>query len=269
MNNVPGRLVSAASFAAVKAGSSTMHEDRMPDPGQINDSRWKKLPEPLSSTTLARFDQNKCTSNHDISKRAMCFGLSLSWNSMIHEGKEHPTPYASAERMRFLGSFEGIVHARTLHNFYRSEHKFQLNFASENPGLASGLMAGTSSLLQAAELKGLRLKPVLEEKAMADLPFLIVSKQSGRYRSVDDKALEQVSDAIVNTGKGVLAIYSDEEAHALGFSVAKDHKNTMLFDPNLGEFNVDSKTLSKAIESLSYTNNLPLIGIQVFASHPR
>nr|CBX79590.1 probable cysteine protease avirulence protein avrPpiC2 [Erwinia amylovora ATCC BAA-2158] len=269
MNNLPARLTSTALRAAVKAGPLTTNEDQMPDTGQINDTRWKKLPEPLASTTLARFDQDKCTANHGISKRAMCFGLSLSWNSMIHGGQEHPTPYASAERMRFLGAFEGVVHARTLKNFYRSEHKFQLNFARENPGVTSAAMAGTRSLLQAAELKGLSLKPVLEDKTLSDLPFLIACEQQGRYRSVDDKALKQVSDAMISSGKGVLAIYSDNQAHALGFSIVKDGKNTLLFDPNLGEFQVESTTLPYVIESLSDTNRLPLIGVQVFASHLR
>ncbi len=130
-------------------------------------------------------------------------------------------------------------------------------------------MAGTRSLLQAAELKGLSLKPVLEDKTLSDLPFLIACEQQGRYRSVDDKALKQVSDAMISSGKGVLAIYSDNQAHALGFSIVKDGKNTLLFDPNLGEFQVESTTLPYVIESLSDTNRLPLIGVQVFASHLR
>ncbi|WP_161461003.1 YopT-type cysteine protease domain-containing protein [Pseudomonas syringae] len=269
MKNIPGHINSMSSLASMQAGSSSEPEELMPDPGHVNDARWQRLPENLSSSTLARFDQNRCTLNHNISKRAMCFGLALSWNGMIHEGKNHPTPYASAERMRFLSSFEGVVHARTIHNFYRSEHKFLLNFSSENPGISNATMAGTSSLLQAAELKGLKLMPSLEDKTMSDLPFLIVCKQSGRYRTVDEGALELVADAIVNGRKGVMAIYSDEEAHALGFSVSEDGRETTLFDPNLGEFHIKSKALRPTIESISGANRLPLIGVQVFASRVR
>lgn len=269
VKNIPINVNSMSSFASIQAGSSSAPEELMPDPEHVNDARWKKLPEDLSSATLSRFDQDSCTLNHNISKRAMCFGLSLSWNSMIHEGKNHPTPYASAERMRFLSSFEGVVHARIIHNFYRSEHKFLLKFSSENPGISSGAMAGTSSLLQTAELKGLKLIPSLEDKTMSGLPFLIVCKQSGRYRSVDEGALDLVADAIVNNRKGVMAIYSDEEAHALGFSVSEDGRETTLFDPNLGEFHIKSKALRQTIESVSDANRLPLIGVQVFASRLR
>ncbi|MCK8221979.1 cysteine protease, partial [Erwinia amylovora] len=63
-------------------------------------------------------------------------------------------------------------------------------------------MEGTRSLLQAAELKGLSLKPVLEDKTLSDLPFLSACEQQGRYRSVDDQALKQVSDAMISSGKG-------------------------------------------------------------------
>ncbi|WP_074812074.1 YopT-type cysteine protease domain-containing protein [Pseudomonas syringae] len=269
VKNIPNHIGVTSSLAPIQAGSSTAPEELMPDPGHINDTRWRELPDNLNSATLARFDQNKCTINLGISKRAMCSGLSLSWNAMIHEGKDHPTPYASAERMRFLSSFEGVVHARTVHNFYRSEHKFLLKFSSENPGISNAAMAGTSSLLQAAELNGLKLTPSLEDRSMSDLPFLIVCKYSGRYRSVDEDALDLVGDAILSSRKGVMSIYSDDEAHSLGFSVSEDGREAMLFDPNLGEFHIKSKALKQTIESISDANGMPLIGIQVFASRRR
>ncbi|MEW5291571.1 YopT-type cysteine protease domain-containing protein [Erwinia papayae] len=241
----------------------------MPDPADIRNSQWKKLPDILNSVTLARFDQDKCTSRYGINSRAMCFGLSLSWNSMIHGGKKHPTPYSATERMRELSSFEGVVNARTLHNYYQSEHKFLLQNIPEEEDMASRLMAGTNSLLQTAELKGLHLTPTLEDKTNEGLPFLIVCKSEGRYRSVDQEALKRVSTSLEKSRQGVLTIYSDEQAHALGFCVSEHEKSTILFDPNLGEFCCDSKSLPKAIEALADTNHLPLIGVQVFASRPR
>ncbi|EGH27670.1 type III effector protein [Pseudomonas syringae pv. japonica str. M301072] len=130
-------------------------------------------------------------------------------------------------------------------------------------------MAGTNILLQAAELKGLKLTPTLRDEVMSDLPFLIACKQSGRYRSVDKGALQSVSNAIVNSRKGVMTIYSDEEAHAIGFSCSRDGKETTLFDPNLGEFYINSRALGQTIESISDANRMPLIGVQVFASSRR
>ncbi|UZA78875.1 YopT-type cysteine protease domain-containing protein [Pseudomonas syringae] len=266
MTIVSGHIGKHPSLTTVQAGSSASVENQMPDPAQFSDGRWKKLPTQLSSITLARFDQDICTNNHGISQRAMCFGLSLSWINMIHAGKDHVTPYASAERMRFLGSFEGVVHARTVHNFYRTEHKFLMEQASANPGVSSGAMAGTESLLQAAELKGLKLQPVLEDKSNSGLPFLIACKQSGRQVSTDEAALSSLCDAIVENKRGVMVIYSQEIAHALGFSVSSDGKRATLFDPNLGEFHTHSKALADTIENISSVDGLPLIGVQVFAS---
>ena len=266
MTIVSGPIGKHQSLTTVQAGSSASVENQMPDPAQVSDGRWKKLPSQLSSITQARFDQNMCTNNHGISQRAMCFGLSLSWINMIHAGKDHTTPYASAERMRFLGSFEGVVNARTIHNFYRSEHKFLLEQASARASVSKGAMAGTESLLQAAELKGLKLRPVLEDTSNSGLPFLIAFKQSGRQVSTDEAALNALCDAMVENKKGVVVIYSQEIAHALGFAVSADSKRTTLFDPNLGEFHMDSKALADTIENISTVDELPLIGVQIFAS---
>lgn len=269
MTNVSGHIGKYPSLANVQAGSSASVENQMPDPAQHSDGRWKQLPTQLSSIALSRFDQGICTNNHGISQRAMCFGLSLSWINMIHAGKDHATPYASAERMRFLGSFEGVVHARTIHNFYRTEHKFLLEHSSSNPGVSTGAMAGTESLLQAAEIKGLKLRPVLEDKSNSGLPFLIACKQSGRQIVTDEAALNSLCEAIVENRKGVLVIYSQEIAHALGFSVSPDGKRATLFDPNLGEFHTHSKALADTIENISSVDGLPLVGVQIFASKMR
>ncbi|WP_249683101.1 YopT-type cysteine protease domain-containing protein [Pseudomonas syringae] len=54
-----------------------------------------------------------------------------------------------------------------------------------------------------------------------------------------------------------MSIYSDDEAHSLGFSVSEDGRNAALFDPNLGEFHIKSKALKQTIESISDANGMP------------
>ncbi|MCD5995674.1 YopT-type cysteine protease domain-containing protein [Pseudomonas sp. CDFA 602] len=269
MTNVSGHIGTYSSLATAHAGSSASVENQMPDPAQFSDPRWKELPTALSTIALSRFDQDICTNNHGISQRAMCFGLSLSWINMIHAGKDHATPYASAERMRFLGSFEGVVHARTLHNFYRTEHKFLMEDAAANPGVSSGAMAGTESLLQTAELKGFALRPVLEDTSNSGLPFRVACKQSGRQLVADDAAIGSLCEAIVDNRNGVLVIYSEGIAHALGFSVSADRKRTTLFDPNLGEFHTHSKALASTIKNIASEDGLSFVGVQIFASKRR
>ncbi|WP_439868384.1 hypothetical protein [Pseudomonas syringae] len=66
-----------------------------------------------------------------------------------------------------------------------------------------------------------------------------------------------MGDAILNSRKGIMSIYSDDEAHSLGFFVSEDGRNAALFDPDLGEFHIKSKALKQTIESISDANGMP------------
>jgi YopT-type cysteine protease-like protein len=237
----------------------------MPASSDLNHPEWKSLPPLLKQATLARFDQSRCTNNHGISERAMCFGLSLSWLERVKQHGSHASHYAAAERMNHLASFEGVVNSRILHNYYRHEHASQMNEALSRGDEGKASLAGTDSLIQAAEYKNIKLKPVLKNQMSEELPFLTMITSSGRYIQDDKEAFKTFESELAATNQGVIAIYSTEGAHALGFSQSESGKK-IVFDPNCGEFEFDKHDFQGMINTLSMESRLPLAGVQIFKS---
>jgi YopT-type cysteine protease-like protein len=263
MINVPNSSLpslSTINMDSYQSGSKHL----MPNPSNLNHSHWSQLPPLLKHSVLARFDQNLCTNNHGISQRAMCFGLSLSWLEKIKHHGSHANTYASAERMNYLASFNGVIDSRIVHNFYRYEHSFQMKEAISHGDLRKAYQAGTDSMLQAAEYKNIKLKPMVKNQDDPDIPFLTMSSSTSTRRDVkDNDAFNVFQTKLAETKKGILSIYSQEGSHALGFSESGDGKK-IIFDPSYGEFEFHQTDFKEMISTISELNNLPLAGVQIF-----
>ncbi|WJY16283.1 hypothetical protein PCO82_06385 [Pectobacteriaceae bacterium CE90] len=200
--------LSHPSLLHIEMNTSHSDDKLMPEPSNLNDPRWKSLPSLLNDSVLARFDQSRCTNNHGIHERAMCFGLSLSWLEKVKKDGSHANHYAAAERMNYLASFDGVVNSRILHNFYRHEHAFQIKLATASGDISKASLAGTESLIQAAEYKNIKLKPRLENQLSKDMPFLTMVKTSERYLKDDDAAFDTFNSALADAKRGIMAIGS-------------------------------------------------------------
>lgn len=227
----------------------------MPHPADVDNPAWKALPAVLGSKLLSRFDQTLCANDHhQPNPAAMCVGLSLQWLESMRS--VHADPAHSAARLASLAAFDDATHARVTQNLYMADHRHRLQEARNQRDSASAIHAGIAGLVEAAGLKDLDLSPRLGSD---ELPFSVVADRHGR---VDRDKLAQATEALAGADRGILAIYTDSGAHAIGFTESTPGKK-ILFDPALGEFAARNADLPELIEALSAASGMGLLGINV------
>ncbi|SMR99211.1 YopT-type cysteine protease domain-containing protein [Vibrio mangrovi] len=243
--------------SSVEIIGSQSSQPTMPSPSDLHHSQWQSLPSLLEHRVLARFDQDLCTNRHDIDARAMCYGLALNWLERIKHHGAHASQPAATERMNYLSSFEGVVHSRIIHNFYRHDHASQMKEAIAEGDIIKASLAGTNSVIEAAAYKDIHLKPVLQNQVTEALPFLMLDMPD------NGPAYDTFQTGLSSVKQGIITIYSDDGAHALAFAESEKDKK-LIFEPNHGEFEFHQQDFKAMLNSIAELVNLPLTGVQIF-----
>ncbi|WP_315709937.1 hypothetical protein [Brenneria uluponensis] len=76
---------------------------------------------------------------------------------------------------------------------------FQIKAATASGDISKASLAGTESLIQAAECKNVKLNPLFGNQLSKDIPFLVMVKTSGRMLKDDDDAFDTFNSVLANT----------------------------------------------------------------------
>lgn len=279
MHNItPVRHAAAKSLDEAPACSqrsvSESSPTSWPQPGHLYDERWPALHGVLPEYALSRFSQSQCNDRHVISQRLICLGLSLMWLNLTQKDGAGDGRRESVNRMETLSSYDNLVNARTLHNFYFTEQKFLIEQRTPSSRLASSqsavnpaysdnreaTLAATDSVREAGQVIGISLRPILQNEDGAEIPFHVLVK--GTPLRADSDKMAKVRQGLDECQSGVLVAYNLAGNHALGFSVAE--KNMVLFDPDLGEFSFPREKIGDVLTSIADTKDTLMIGAQIF-----
>ena len=260
MNSVtPSLARNIPATPLLPSAQVTKQAVHMPDPAHLYDRRWKKLPLSLEAMVLSRFAQNMCSQQYGIGARAMCLGLSLIWLKDISCKRDLNCLDDSIRRMRYLASFDGVVHARIIHNFYTAEHKYLIQHPDPH---SVPTLTGSTSLMAAASQLELTLHLQTNNTDQQKLPLLQLDDQRPQANA---EVLDELRQMMINGSHGLLALVGSNQSHIVGFSVINmDNQRIIVFDSNLGEFDIPLNRFNPTIQNIAQANEIKLVGAQVW-----
>lgn len=227
----------------------------MPHPGDLENRAWRPLPPVLNSRVLSRFDQTLIANHHpEDPNENMCAGLSMRWLDLMRS--EHADPRHASGRLSRLASFGSSTHARVIQQLYNAEHRYGMDDATQRNDRPAAVHAGTAALVHAAAMKNLHLQSMLGSE---ELPFATVVD---RHARVDREKLATALKAMASADRGIVVVYMDVGAHAIGFTESTPGKK-IVFDPAQGEFLASNGDLPEVIDALASANDNRLMGVDV------